>query len=227
MSIANKLLNLANQLDDMKLYNEADTVTKIANSLDFVKTSNLISPDAVLNKAKGLNSVLKDTSSAINSTEQTRKNPITSESDDDEDKREAGFVNTSELPYEANRLNNDIKTTTKFLNNTARERSKSVSSTDKPQKTAKMYNLMGVYNDAKEQNSIINNTKQTIQKMTEERGKALSSNDKDKTGERSEEEEDKKAINLTEVKEDAKRIDSTLQNTKNYIQNTEQIRNNQ
>ena len=52
MNIINRMINIAQSLDNLNLYREADLVTKIANSINLVKTSNLISPDNMLSKTK-------------------------------------------------------------------------------------------------------------------------------------------------------------------------------
>lgn len=222
MNIINRMINIAQSLDNLNLYREADLVTKIANSINLVKTSNLISPDNMLSKTKILNDTVNQTNKAINDTENARKN---SSADDDDNDREAGFVNTTQMPYIANQVGNQVKNTNRFLNDTQRERSKTANS-DK--KVAKTINLQGISNTVKDQVGRMRETTNVIKNVSEQRNKPLQlplakNKSEEKTGER-DEEEDKKAISLSALPQKAKNQVSLVENTVNTIKQTEQQR---
>jgi hypothetical protein len=220
MNIVNKIINLAQVLDNLNLYQEADVMTKIAQSVSLVKISNLISPDNLVNQAKELNNTVHETDNSLTRTENNRK-PIPgvkADKDDDDNEREAsGFINTSKLPYDANQIGQQVRNTAKYLHNTERERSK----------IAKMINLQGLANDTREQRYRMDATQNTLKNVEEIRSKPLAKNNsEEKTGERDHEEEDKEAISLSALPQKAKDNRDTMVNTLNTVKNTEQIRKN-
>ena len=189
MNIINRMINIAQSLDNLNLYREADLVTKIANSINLIKTSNLISPDNMFSKTKILNDTVIQTNKAINDTKNLRE--TNSSADDDDNDREAGFVNTTQMPYIANQVGNQVKNTNRFLNDTQRERSKTANS-DK--KVAKTINLQGISNTVKDQVGRMRETTNVIKNVSEQRNKPLQlplakNKSEEKTGERDEEED--------------------------------------
>ena len=223
MNIINRMINIAQSLDNLNLYREADLVTKIANSINLVKTSNLISPDNMLSQTKILNDTVMQTNKAINDTENARSQNASADHDDND--REAGFVNTTQMPYIANQVGNQVKNTNRFLNDTQRERSKTANS-DK--KVAKTINLQGISNTVKDQVGRMRETTNVIKNVSEQRNKPLQlplakNKSEEKTGER-DEEEDKKAISLSALPQKAKNQVSLVENTVNTIKQTEQQR---
>ena len=223
MNIINRMINIAQSLDNLNLYREADLVTKIANSINLIKTSNLISPDNMFSKTKILNDTVIQTNKAINSTKNLRE--TNSSADDDDNDREAGFVNTTQMPYIANQVGNQVKNTNRFLNDTQRERSKTAN-LDK--KVAKTINLQGISNTVKDQVGRMRETTNVIKNVSEQRNKPLQlplakNKSEEKTGER-DEEEDKKAISLSALPQKAKNQVSLVENTVNTIKQTEQQR---
>lgn len=217
------MINIAQSLDNLNLYREADLVTKIANSINLVKTSNLISPDNMLSKTRILNETVNQTNKAIIDTENARSQNASA--DDDDNDREAGFVNTTQMPYIANQVGNQVKNTNRFLNDTQRERSKTANS-DK--KVAKTINLQGISNTVKDQVGRMRETTNVIKNVSEQRNKPLQlplakNKSEEKTGER-DEEEDKKAISLSALPQKAKNQVSLVENTVNTIKQTEQQR---
>ena len=192
MDIIERIVNLANIFDANRNFEEADSLTKIASKLASKRIANPVNMNKMVGDQNRENTTQNRIKNTLQETSTLKKQaPIQASDDDDDDKREAGFTSLTTFKNDqlnTNKTNKDISKTVNTV-----DRLKSSSS----QRSANMVNLTGIMNQQKQTNFVNNQIDKTVKQIGNMKAMGSKEDSKEKTGEREEEDEDKKAISLT------------------------------
>jgi len=218
MDIIEKIVNLANILDANKNFDEADTLTKIASKLAFNKIANPVNLNQMVGDQNRNNNTQMRIKNTLEETSTLKKQaPIQSSDDEDDDKREAGFTSLTTFKNDQLTTNKTNKDIGKTVNTVDRLKSSST------KREANMVNLTGLMNQQKQTNFLNKQIDHTVQQIGNM--KAMGAKDTDeKTGERDEEEEDKKAISLTTLPTQQKQQNSTQNNIQRTVNRVDRMK---
>jgi hypothetical protein len=218
MDIIEKIVNLANILDANKNFDEADTLTKIASKLAFNKIANPVNLNQMVGDQNRNNNTQMRIKNTLEETSTLKKQaPIQASDDEDDDKREAGFTSLTTFKNDQLTTNKTNKDIGKTVNTVDRLKSSST------KREANMVNLTGLMNQQKQTNFLNKQIDHTVQQIGNM--KAMGAKDTDeKTGERDEEEEDKKAISLTTLPTQQKQQNSTQNNIQRTVNRVDRMK---
>jgi hypothetical protein len=218
MDIIEKIVNLANILDANKNFDEADTLTKIASKLAFNKIANPVNLNQMVGDQNRNNNTQMRIKNTLEETSTLKKQaPIQASDDEDDDKREAGFTSLTTFKNDQLTTNKTNKDIGKTVNTVDRLRNSST------KREANMVNLTGLMNQQKQTNFLNKQIDHTVQQIGNM--KAMGAKDTDeKTGERDEEEEDKKAISLTTLPTQQKQQNSTQNNIQRTVNRVDRMK---
>jgi hypothetical protein len=159
---------------------------------------------------------IKDT---LDETSTLKKQAPIQASDDDEDTREAGYTSLTTFKNDQLNTNKTNKDIGKVVNTVDKLRSSST------KRNANMVNLTGLMNQQKQTNFLNTQINKTVQQIGNMKASGGKEDTKEKTGERDEDEEDKKAISLTTLPTQQKQQNSTqnnIQRSLNRVDNMKQ-----
>lgn len=218
MDIIEKIVNLANILDLNKNFDEADSLTRIASSLAAKRIANPINMNKMIGDQNRNNNTQMRIKNTLEETSTLKKQAPIQASDDDEDgEREAGFTSLTTFKNDQLTTNKTNKDIGKVVNTVDRLKSSSA------QRNANMVNLTGLMNQQKQTNFLNNQIDKTVKQIGNM--KTMGAKDTDeKTGERDEEEEDKKAISLTTLPIQQKQENSTQNNIQRSINRVDRMK---
>jgi hypothetical protein len=218
MDIIEKIVNLANILDLNKNFDEADSLTRIASSLAAKRIANPINMNKMIGDQNRNNNTQMRIKNTLEETSTLKKQAPIQASDDDEDgERDAGFTSLTTFKNDQLTTNKTNKDIGKVVNTVDRLKSSSA------QRNANMVNLTGLMNQQKQTNFLNNQIDKTVKQIGNM--KTMGAKDTDeKTGERDEEEEDKKAISLTTLPIQQKQENSTQNNIQRSINRVDRMK---
>ena len=218
MDIIERIVNLANILDANKNFDEADSLTKIASKLATQRIANPVNMNQMIGDQNRNNNTQMRIKNTLEETSTLKKQaPIQASNDEDDDKREAGFTSLTTFKNDQLNTNKTNKDIGKVVNTVDRLKSSST------KREANMVNLTGLMNQQKQTNFLNKQIDQTVQQIGNM--KAMSAKDTDeKTGERDEEEEDKKAISLTTLPTQQKQQNSTQNNIQRTVNRVDRMK---
>jgi len=222
MDIIERIVNLANILDANKNFEDADALTKIASKLTSLKIANPINLNKTIGDQNRENNTQMRIKNTLQETSTLKKQaPVQASDEDDDDKREAGFTSLTTMKNDQLNTNKTNKEIGKVVNTVDRLKSSSA------QRNANMVNLTGLMNQQKQTNFINKQIDKTVQQIGNMKAMGSKEDSKEKTGERDEEEEDKKAISLTTLPTQQKQENSTqnnIQRTMNRVDRMKQVK---
>ena len=219
MDIIEKIVNLANILDANKNFIEADSLTKIASKLATQRIANPVNMNQMIGDQNRNNNTQMRIKDTLKETSTLKKQAPIQASDDDEDTREAGFTSLTTFKNDQLNTNKTNKDIGKVVNTVDKLRSSST------RRNANMVNLTGIMNQQKQTNFLNNQINKTVQQIGNMKATGGKEDTKEKTGERDEDEEDKKAISLTTLPTQQKQQNSTqnsIQRSMNRVDNMKQ-----
>ena len=218
MNIVERIVNLANLLDEQKYFAEADKLTKIASNISRIRTANPVNMNKMIGDQNRENNTQMRIKNTLQETSTLKKQAPIQASDDDEDgEREAGYTSLTTFKNDQLTTNNTNKNIGKVVNTVDRLKSSST------KRNANMVNLTGLMNQQKQTNFLNNQIDKTVQQIGNM--KAMSAKDTDeKTGERDEEEEDKKAISLTTLPTQQKQQNSTQNSIQRSVNRVDRMK---
>ena len=219
MDIIEKIVNLANILDANKNFIEADSLTKIASKLATQRIANPVNMNQMIGDQNRNNNTQMRIKDTLKETSTLKKQAPIQASDDDEDTREAGFTSLTTFKNDQLNTNKTNKDIGKVVNTVDKLRSSST------KRNANMVNLTGLMNQQKQTNFLNTQINKTVQQIGNMKATGGKEDTKEKTGERDEDEEDKKAISLTTLPTQQKQQNSTqnnIQRSLNRVDNMKQ-----
>jgi hypothetical protein len=218
MNIVERIVNLANLLDEQKYFAEADKLTKIASNISRIRTANPVNMNKMIGDQNRENNTQMRIKNTLQETSTLKKQAPIQASDDDEDgEREAGYTSLTTFKNDQLTTNNTNKNIGKVVNTVDRLKSSST------KRNANMVNLTGLMNQQKQTNFLNNQIDKTVQQIGNM--KAMSAKDtEEKTGERDEEEEDKKAISLTTLPTQQKQQNSTQNSIQRSVNRVDRMK---
>jgi hypothetical protein len=219
MDIIEKIVNLANILDANKNFDEADSLTKIASKLAAQRIANPINMNKMVGDQNRENTTQMRIKNTLQETSTLKKQaPIQASDDDDDDKREAGFTSLTTFKNDQLNTNKTNKDIGKVVNTVDRLKSSST------KREANMVNLTGIMNQQKQTNFINKQIDKTVQQIGNMKAMGAKEDTSEKTGERDEEEEDKKAISLTTLPTQQKQENATQNNIQRSINRVDRMK---
>jgi len=219
MDIIERIVNLANILDANKNFIEADSLTKIASKLAIQRIANPVNMNQMIGDQNRNNNTQMRIKDTLKETSTLKKQAPIQASDDDEDTREAGFTSLTTFKNDQLNTNKTNKDIGKVVNTVDKLRSSST------KRNANMVNLTGLMNQQKQTNFLNTQINKTVQQIGNMKATGGKEDTKEKTGERDEDEEDKKAISLTTLPTQQKQQNSTqnsIQRSMNRVDNMKQ-----
>ena len=218
MDIVDRIIKLANILDVNNKFSEADVLTRIASEVANQRLANPVNMNKMIGDQNRENNTQMRIKNTLQETSTLKKQaPIQASDDDDDDKREAGFTSLTTFKNDQLTTNKTNKDIGKVVNTVDRLKSSSA------QRNANMVNLTGLMNQQKQTNFLNKQIDKTVQQIGNM--KAMSAKDTDeKTGERDEEEEDKKAISLTTLPTQQKQENATQNNIQRSINRVDRMK---
>lgn len=218
MDIIERIVNLANIFDLNKKFAEADELTKIASKIANQRIANPVNMNKMIGDQNRENNTQMRIKNTLQETSTLKKQaPIQASDEDDDDKREAGFTSLTTFKNDQLTTNKTNKDIGKVVNTVDRLKSSSA------QRNANMVNLTGLMNQQKQTNFLNKQIDKTVQQIGNM--KAMGAKDTDeKTGERDEEEEDKKAISLTTLPTQQKQENATQNNIQRSINRVDRMK---
>ena len=219
MDIIEKIINVANILDDQKHFAEADQLTKIAANITKLKLAAPIN----LNQQIGNQNRENNTQTRIKNTLEETSNlkmqaPIQASDDDEDDKREAGFTSLTTLKNDQLNTNKTNKQIGKTVDTIERLKSSSTN------RNANMVNLTGIMNQQKQTNFMNKEIGRTVQKLDNMKAYSEKDDSKEKTGERDDKDDDKEAISLTTLPTQQKQQNSMQNNIQRSINRVDRMK---
>jgi len=219
MDIIERIVNLANIFDANRNFEEADSLTKIASKLASKRIANPVNMNKMVGDQNRENTTQNRIKNTLQETSTLKKQaPIQASDDDDDDKREAGFTSLTTFKNDqlnTNKTNKDISKTVNTV-----DRLKSSSS----QRSANMVNLTGIMNQQKQTNFVNNQIDKTVKQIGNMKAMGSKEDSKEKTGEREEEDEDKKAISLTTLPTQQKQENATQNSIQRSINRVDRMK---
>ena len=219
MDIIERIVNLANILDANKNFDEADSLTRIASKLATNRIANPVNMNQMIGNQNRNNNTQMRIKDTLDETSTLKKQAPIQASDDDEDTREAGFTSLTTFKNDQLNTNKTNKDIGKVVNTVDKLRSSST------KRNANMVNLTGLMNQQKQTNFLNTQINKTVQQIGNMKATGGKEDTKEKTGERDEDEEDKKAISLTTLPTQQKQQNSTqnnIQRSLNRVDNMKQ-----
>lgn len=218
MDIIEQIVNLANILDANKNFDEADSLTRIASSLAAQRIANPVNMNKMIGDQNRNNNTQMRIKNTLEETSNLKKQaPIQASDDEDDDKREAGFTSLTTFKNDQLNTNKTNKDIGKVVNTVDRLKSSST------QRSANMVNLTGLMNQQKQTNFLNKQIDKTVQQIGNM--KAMGTKDtEEKTGEREDEDEDKKAISLTTLPIQQKQQNSTQNNIQRSVNRVDKMK---
>jgi hypothetical protein len=218
MDIVDRIIKLANILDVNNKFSEADVLTRIASEVASQRLANPVNMNKMIGDQNRENNTQMRIKNTLQETSTLKKQaPIQASDDDDDDKREAGFTSLTTFKNDQLTTNKTNKDIGKVVNTVDRLKSSSA------QRNANMVNLTGLMNQQKQTNFVNRQIDKTVQQIGNM--KAMGAKDTDeKTGERDEEEEDKKAISLTTLPTQQKQENATQNNIQRSINRVDRMK---
>jgi hypothetical protein len=219
MDIIERIVNLANILDANKNFDEADSLTRIASKLATKRIANPVNMNQMIGNQNRNNNTQMRIKDTLDETSTLKKQAPIQASDDDEDTREAGYTSLTTFKNDQLNTNKTNKDIGKVVNTVDKLRSSST------KRNANMVNLTGLMNQQKQTNFLNTQINKTVQQIGNMKASGGKEDTKEKTGERDEDEEDKKAISLTTLPTQQKQQNSTqnnIQRSLNRVDNMKQ-----
>ncbi len=219
MDIIERIVNLANILDANKNFDEADSLTRIASKLATQRIANPVNMNQMIGNQNRNNNTQMRIKDTLKETSTLKKQAPIQASDDDEDTREAGYTSLTTFKNDQLNTNKTNKDIGKVVNTVDKLRSSST------KRNANMVNLTGLMNQQKQTNFLNTQINKTVQQIGNMKATGGKEDTKEKTGERDEDEEDKKAISLTTLPTQQKQQNSTqnnIQRSLNRVDNMKQ-----
>ena len=219
MDIIERIVNLANILDANKNFDEADSLTRIASKLATKRIANPVNMNQMIGNQNRNNNTQMRIKDTLDETSTLKKQAPIQASDDDEDTREAGYTSLTTFKNDQLNTNKTNKDIGKVVNTVDKLRSSST------KRNANMVNLTGLMNQQKQTNFLNTQINKTVQQIGNMKATGGKEDTKEKTGERDEDEEDKKAISLTTLPTQQKQQNSTqnnIQRSLNRVDNMKQ-----
>jgi len=219
MDIIERIVNLANILDANKNFDEADSLTRIASKLATQRIANPVNMNQMIGNQNRNNNTQMRIKDTLDETSTLKKQAPIQASDDDEDTREAGYTSLTTFKNDQLNTNKTNKDIGKVVNTVDKLRSSST------KRNANMVNLTGLMNQQKQTNFLNTQINKTVQQIGNMKASGGKEDTKEKTGERDEDEEDKKAISLTTLPTQQKQQNSTqnnIQRSLNRVDNMKQ-----
>jgi hypothetical protein len=219
MDIIERIVNLANIFDANRNFEEADSLTKIASKLASNRIANPVNMNKMIGDQNRNNNTQMRIKNTLEETSNLKKQAPIQASDEDDDKREAGFTSLTTFKNDqlnTNKTNKDIGKTVNTV-----ERLKNSSTNRK----ANMVNLTGIMNQQKQTNFINKQIDKTVQQIGNMKAMSSKEDTKEKTGER-EEDEDKKAISLTTLPIQQKQENATQNSIQRSVNRVDRMKEN-
>ena len=220
MDIIERIVNLANIFDANKNFNEADTLTKIASKLAAQRIANPVNMNKMVGDQNRENTTQMRIKNTLQETSTLKKQAPVQASDDEDDKREAGFTSLTTFKNDQLTTNKTNKDIGKTVNTVDRLKSSST------QRNANMVNLTGLMNQQKQTNFLNKQIDKTVQQIGNMKAMSSKEDSGEKTGERDEEEDDKKAISLTTLPTQQKQENATQNNIQRSINRVDRMKEN-
>lgn len=219
MDIIERIVNLANVFDLNNKFAEADELTRIASEVANKKIANPVNMNKMIGDQNRENNTQMRIKNTLQETSTLKKQaPIQASDDDDDDKREAGFTSLTTFKNDQLNTNKTNKDIGKVVNTVDRLKSSSA------QRNANMVNLTGLMNQQKQTNFINKQIDKTVQQIGNMKAMGAKEDSSEKTGERDEEEEDKKAISLTTLPTQQKQENATQNNIQRSINRVDRMK---
>ena len=218
MDIIERIVNLANILDANKNFDEADSLTRIASKLASQRIANPVNMNKMIGDQNRNNNTQMRIKNTLEETSTLKKQAPIQASDDDEDTREAGFTSLTTFKNDQLNTNKTNKDIGKVVNTVDKLRSSST------KRNANMVNLTGLMNQQKQTNFLNTQINKTVQQIGNMKATGGKEDTREKTGERDEEEEDKKAISLTTLPTQQKQQNSTQNNIQRSVNRVDRMK---
>jgi hypothetical protein len=221
MDIIERIVKLANILDANKNFEEADSLTRIASSLAAQRIANPVNMNKMIGDQNRNNNTQMRIKNTLEETSNLKKQAPIQASDSDEDgEREAGFTSLTTFKNDQLTTNKTNKDIGKVVNTVDRLKSSSA------QRKANMVNLTGLMNQQKQTNFLNKQIDKTVQQIGNMKAMGAKEDTSEKTGERDEEEEDKKAISLTTLPIQQKQQNSTQNSIQRSVNRVDRMKEN-
>ncbi len=220
MDIIERIVNLANILDANKNFDEADSLTRIASKLATQRIANPVNMNQMIGNQNRNNNTQMRIKDTLKETSTLKKQAPIQASDDDEDTREAGYTSLTTFKNDQLNTNKTNKDIGKVVNTVDKLRSSST------KRNANMVNLTGLMNQQKQTNFLNTQINKTVQQIGNMKATGGKEDTKEKTGERDEDEEDKKAISLTTLPTQQKQQNSTQNNIQRSLNRVDNMKQN-
>ena len=218
MSIIDKIISLANILDKNHKFAEADTLTRIASELGELRIANPVNLNQMVGDQNRENNTQMKIKNTLQETSTLKKQAPVQASDDEDDKREAGFTSLTTFKNDQLTTNKTNKDIGKTVNTVDRLKNSSA------QRKANMVNLTGIMNQQKQTNFLNKQIDKTVQQIGNMKAMGSKEDTGEKTGERDEEEEDKKAISLTTLPIQQKQENATQNNIQRSVNRVDRMK---
>jgi hypothetical protein len=219
MDIIERIVNLANIFDLNQKFSEADELTRIASKMANLRIANPVNMNKMIGDQNRENTTQMRIKNTLQETSTLKKQaPIQASDDDDDDKREAGFTSLTTFKNDQLNTNKTNKEIGKTVNTVDRLKSSSA------QRNANMVNLTGLMNQQKQTNFLNKQIDKTVQQIGNMKAMGSKEDTGEKTGERDEEEEDKKAISLTTLPTQQKQENATQNNIQRSINRVDRMK---
>jgi hypothetical protein len=217
MDIIEKIVNLANVLDANRNFEEADSLTRIASNLASQRIANPVNMNKMIGDQNRNNNTQMRIKNTLEETSTLKKQAPIQASDDDDDKREAGFTSLTTFKNDQLTTNKTNKDIGKTVNTVDRLKSSSAN------RSANMVNLTGIMNQQKQTNFLNKQIDKTVQQIGNMKAMGSKEDTKEKTGER-EDEEDKEAISLTTLPIQQKQENATQNNIQRSVNRVDRMK---
>lgn len=218
MSIIDKIISLANILDKNHKFAEADTLTRIASELGELRIANPVNLNQMVGDQNRENNTQMKIKNTLQETSTLKKQAPVQASDDEDDKREAGFTSLTTFKNDQLTTNKTNKDIGKVVNTVDRLKSSSA------QRKANMVNLTGLMNQQKQTNFMNKQIDKTVQTIGNLKA-SEAEEDSEKTGER-DEADDKEAISLTTLPTQQKQQNSTQNSIQRSVNRVDRMKEN-
>lgn len=218
MNIVEKIVKLANFLDETKHFEEADELTKIASDISKIKIANPVYMNQMIGDQNRQNNTQNKIKSTLEETSNLKKQSPVQASNDDDDEREAGLTSLTTFKNDQLTTNKTNKDIGKVVNNVDRLKSSSTN------RKANMVNLTGIMNQQKQTNFLNNQINKTVQTLGNMKASGADEDDDKKTGEKEEDLDKKEAISLTTLPTQQKQQNSTQNNIQRSVNRVENMK---
>lgn len=218
MDIVEKIVNIANLLDDQKHFAEADQLTKIAAHISQLKIANPVNLNQMIGDQNRENNTQQRIKNTIEETSNLKKQAPVQASEDDDNEREAGFTSLTTFKNDQLTTNKTNKDIGKVVNTVDRLKNSSTN------RKANMVNLTGIMNQQKQTNFMNKEIGRTVQKLDNMKAYSEKDDSKEKTGERDDKDDDKEAISLTTLPTQQKQQNSMQNNIQRSINRVDRMK---